>query len=66
MVNWDILTGHRLSFQKNIAILSLKIDFVSTNMADPDEMPHHAICQCACTRRVLHQVECLGVLGTQL
>ena len=39
-------TGHRLSFPKHIAFLSLKIDFVVANKADPDEMPHHAVCQC--------------------
>ena len=27
-------------FKKNIVFLSLKIDFVLVNSADPDEMPH--------------------------
>ena len=28
------------NFQKNIAFLSLKINFVLANSVDPDEMPH--------------------------
>ena len=28
------------NFPKNIIFLSLKIEFVSPNSADPDEMPH--------------------------
>ena len=34
-----ILRGYRLSFPKNIVFLSMKIDFVLANSADPDEMP---------------------------
>ena len=37
---WSILYIE-LKFQKNIFI-SLKIDFVLANSADPDEMQHHA------------------------
>ena len=36
-----ILRGHRLKFPKNIVFLSLKIDFVLANSADPDEMLHN-------------------------
>ena len=33
---------HGLYFPNNIAFLSLKINFVLANSADPDEMPHSA------------------------
>ena len=33
------VTGY--NFQKKIVFLSLKINFVLANSADPDEMPHH-------------------------
>ena len=33
---------HRLYFLKHIAFLSPKIDLVSTNSADPDELMHEA------------------------
>ena len=33
-----ILRGKRLYFPKNVVLLSLKIDFVLANYADPDEM----------------------------
>ena len=33
-----ILRGQRLYFPKNVVFLSLKIDFVLANYADPDEM----------------------------
>ena len=33
-----ILRGQRLYFPKNVAFLSLKINFVLANYADPDEM----------------------------
>ena len=33
-----ILRGNRLSFTQNIIFLSLKIDFVLANSADPGEM----------------------------
>ena len=33
-----ILRGQRLYFPKNVVLLSLKIDFVLANYADPDEM----------------------------
>ena len=35
-----ILRGQRLSFPKNV-FLSLKIDIVLANYADPDEKSHH-------------------------
>ena len=37
-----ILRGKRLYFPKNIVFLSLKMDFVRANSAEPDEMPHYA------------------------
>ena len=37
-----ILRGHRLYFEKNIVFLSLKINIVLANSADPDEMLHYA------------------------
>ena len=37
-----ILRGHRLYFPEYIVFLSLEIDFVLENSADPDEMAHHA------------------------
>ena len=37
-----ILRCHRLQFSKiNIEFLSLKVDFVLANSADPDEMLHY-------------------------
>ena len=45
MVHCLYLGGHRLQFSKNIVFLSLKVDFVLTNSADPDEMPHYAAFQ---------------------
>ena len=39
---WSILYIERLQIiiSENIIFLSLKIDFVYANSADPDEMPH--------------------------
>ena len=37
-----ILRGQRLYFQNNIKFLSLKIDLILANSADPDEMPPDA------------------------
>ena len=36
-----ILSGHSLKFPRIIVFLSLKVDFVSANIADPVEMPHY-------------------------
>ena len=34
------IEGSQVIISKNIVFLSLMIDFVPTNSADPDEMPH--------------------------
>ena len=41
---WSIvyIEGSQVIISKNIEFLSLKIDFVLANSADPDEMPHYA------------------------
>ena len=38
---WLIVYIKRSHFPKNIVFLSLKIEFVLANIADPNEMPHH-------------------------
>ena len=48
-----ILRANELEFPKNIVFLSPKIDFVSANSADSDEMPHDAFsCGCALSARI--------------
>ena len=37
-----MLRANKLEFPKTIVFLSLKIDFVSTNSKDSDEILHHA------------------------
>ena len=43
-LGWSIvyIEGSHVIFSKKYGISSLKIDFVSANSADPDEMPLHA------------------------
>ena len=41
-INLSKLGGYRLHFPNNIIFLTLKIDFVKANSADPDEMPPYA------------------------
>ena len=36
------IKGSQIIISKNILFLTLKIDFVLANSADPDEMPHYA------------------------
>ena len=40
---WSIIyiEGSQVIISKNIVFLSLRIDFVLANSADPDEMPHY-------------------------
>ena len=41
--NWDGPRGHKIIISKKYCIcVSLKINFLLANSADPDEMPHHA------------------------
>ena len=41
-IQYTVLRGHKLSFQKNIVFLPLKINFVIANGAQADEMPHNS------------------------
>ena len=43
-LGWPIvyIEGSLVILFKNIIFISLKIDFVLANSAEPDEMPHHA------------------------
>ena len=43
---WSIvyIEGSQVIISKNIAFLSLTIDFVLADSADPDEMPHYVHC----------------------
>ena len=41
MCPFSFLRDHRSKFLKNNIFLSLKIDFISGNNADPNEMPHY-------------------------
>ena len=61
MSGWSIvyIEGSRVIIFKNNVFLSLEIDFVLANSADPDEMPHFIWVFTVC------QSTCLGVSAPQ-